>query len=379
MEKKKILIVEDEGIIAMGIKNKMANLGYTVTDMAFTGEEAVKKVEEQKPDLVLMDIKLAGKMDGIETAKKIREKFDIPVIYLTAFSDKETVQRAKITEPYGYIPKPVNEIDLKCNIEIALYRHHIKPELQRKKEMEAIGQFSLGIVHDFNNLLQGIVGYVDVAVDKCKNAGCESECLLLLEKALQRLNKTGDLIKLYEQIFNIQKYSLLNKEILTVPDIVTRIQSALERVREEKSLGNIPYNLEVSDRCIFTLRGDAGQLEDVFFHIICNAVEAMAGEETILPISISFHQMAVELENEWLLKPGSYIKISIQDKGKGIPGEDLNKIFIPYFSTKDEFTRKGMGLGMTICYSIIKQHEGHIAVQSELGKGTAVDLFLPIL
>lgn len=376
MENKKILVVEDEGVLAMGVKKKMTSLGYTVTGMAFSGEEAIKMAGEQKPDLVLMDIKLSGKMDGVEAAQNIRQKFNIPVVYLTAYSDIETIRRAKITEPYGYILKPVEERELKCNIEIALYRHQIEAELLRKKEMEAIGKFSIGIVHDFNNLLQGIVGYVDVAATKCNNAGCESECLPLLEKTLQHLQKAADLIKQYQDIFNIYKCDLLNKVPMTVPDIIDRINSAVNKVQYEKNL-KIAYQIEETNKNLFPLSGDAARLEEVFVHMIRNAVEAMAGKEENTPITISVANVSVEPENEWLLKPGSYLKVSTQDQGKGIPEENINKLFIPYFSTKDEFTRKGMGLGMTICYSIIKQHEGHIDIKSEEGKGTTVDIFLP--
>lgn len=128
MEKARIMIVEDEGVLAKGIERKMETLGYTAVGIAFSGEEAIPMVEQIHPDLVLMDIKLAGQMDGIETAQQILEKFNIPVIYLTAFSDKETIQRAKITAPFGYILKPVNERELHCNIEMALYRHRIEQE-----------------------------------------------------------------------------------------------------------------------------------------------------------------------------------------------------------------------------------------------------------
>ena len=106
-----ILVVEDERIVADDIKMSLQRLGYDVSGMTSSGEEAVKKAEEINPDLVLMDIVLEGKMDGVESASIIRYRFDIPVVYLTAYSDKKTLERAKVTEPFGYILKPFKDRD----------------------------------------------------------------------------------------------------------------------------------------------------------------------------------------------------------------------------------------------------------------------------
>lgn len=119
----RILIVEDEHIVAMGIKRMLKNLGYTVTGVASTGDDAISKAESTFPDLVLMDIMLKGDMDGVEAAKEIKKLFGIPVVYLTAYSDSNILERAKKTGPFGYIVKPFDEKDLHSNIEIALHRH----------------------------------------------------------------------------------------------------------------------------------------------------------------------------------------------------------------------------------------------------------------
>ncbi len=123
MAEGRILIVEDEHIVAMGIKRMLKNLGYTVTGVASSGEDAIVKAESTFPDVVLMDIMLKGDMDGVEAAKKIKEKFEIPVVYLTAYSDNKILERAKTTEPLGYIIKPFDEKDLYSNIEVALHRY----------------------------------------------------------------------------------------------------------------------------------------------------------------------------------------------------------------------------------------------------------------
>ncbi|MBT7892034.1 MAG: response regulator, partial [Deltaproteobacteria bacterium] len=121
MEKAKILIVEDEAIIAMEIESQLQGLGYEVISIVDTGEKAIKKAGEDNPDLILMDIRIKGEMDGIQTAAIIREQFDIPVVFSTAYLDEERIELAKLTMPFGYVLKPVQERDLKVTIEMALY------------------------------------------------------------------------------------------------------------------------------------------------------------------------------------------------------------------------------------------------------------------
>ena len=126
---KNILIVEDEIIIAKSLEYSINDMGYIVIGLASSGEGAISSIRNNRPDLVLMDIILEGDMDGIETAKIIREKFNIPVVYLTSHKDEKTLERARVTEPFGYIIKPVHENELlRITIEIALYKHKMESE-----------------------------------------------------------------------------------------------------------------------------------------------------------------------------------------------------------------------------------------------------------
>jgi CheY-like chemotaxis protein len=125
MAKAQILVVEDDNITVMELQDRLQKLGYAVSGVASYGEEAIEKAGKTRPDLVLMDIRLKGNMNGIEAAKDIRTRFDIPVIYLTALADEDTLQRAKATEPYGYISKPFDERGLQAAVEIALHRHKV--------------------------------------------------------------------------------------------------------------------------------------------------------------------------------------------------------------------------------------------------------------
>lgn len=128
----KILIAEDEAIIASDIEKSLKKLNYQVVGIENSGENVIDAAKEKKPDLILMDIMLNGKINGIQAAQKIKEDLDIPIIYLTAFADEETIQRAKVTEPFGYILKPFDEINLNTSIQIAIHKH-----LANKKLMES--------------------------------------------------------------------------------------------------------------------------------------------------------------------------------------------------------------------------------------------------
>ena len=136
MEKARILIVEDETIIAMEIASQLQSLGYEVISIVDTGEKAIQKAEEDKPDLILMDIRIKGEMDGIETAEIIRSQFGIPVVFSTAYANEERLDRAKLTQPFGYLLKPIQERDLKVTLEMALYV--AKVETERRKAEEAL-------------------------------------------------------------------------------------------------------------------------------------------------------------------------------------------------------------------------------------------------
>jgi CheY-like chemotaxis protein len=132
--KAKILVVEDEKILAMGLKRKLKIMNYDVVGMASSGPEAIRKSGEESPDLVLMDIVLKGEMDGIEAAQQIINLYNIPIIYLTAYADEEILERAMITGPYGYLVKPYKEAELKANIKMALYKH--KTDNKRKESIK---------------------------------------------------------------------------------------------------------------------------------------------------------------------------------------------------------------------------------------------------
>lgn len=172
MNKARILVVEDEAIIAMELESSLQRLGYEVTSIVDTSDDATKKAELDKPDLILMDIRIKGEIDGIDTAEIIRNKLGIPVIFSTAYLDHERIERAKITMPFGYVLKPIQERDLRVTIEMALYV--AKVDSERRKAEETV-RYERNLAQQYFN----VAGVLLVALDLNGNVtlinpkGCE--------------------------------------------------------------------------------------------------------------------------------------------------------------------------------------------------------------
>lgn len=135
MAKTNVLVVEDESIVSKDIQHSLKKLGYNVVGAASTGERAFELAASEKPDIILMDIMLKGDTNGIETAQRVKEELQIPVIYLTAYADESTLEKAKVTEPYGYIIKPFKEVDLHTSIEMALYKFSKEKEVLKARDL----------------------------------------------------------------------------------------------------------------------------------------------------------------------------------------------------------------------------------------------------
>jgi PAS domain S-box-containing protein len=144
MKPKRILVVEDEAIVALDVKERLTDMGYEVCGTVERGDQALELAASSRPDLVLMDIRLKGEMDGIAAAEEIRQRWRIPVIYLTAFSEDQTLQRAKFTEPFGYIIKPFEDREIQSTIEMALYKHQAEQRLRESERRYATTLTSIG-------------------------------------------------------------------------------------------------------------------------------------------------------------------------------------------------------------------------------------------
>jgi two-component system cell cycle sensor histidine kinase/response regulator CckA len=487
---KTVMIVEDESIVAEDIRRSLEHLGYAVSAAVSSGEEAITAAGEKNPDLVLMDIVLRGDMDGIEAAEQLKTQFNIPVVYLTAYADDKKLQRAMITEPYGYILKPFEDRELHTVIEMALYKHKIERKLRENEQWLATTLKSIGdgviatdtegqitfmnpvaealtgwtqeeasgrplaeifyiineetrerCVNPFEKIMEtgGIVGLANNTVLVSRNGEerliadsgapiCSEDhdilgTVLVFRDITERRKMEEDIIRLktekMESIsvlaggiahdFNNILTSILGNITLakmqTVPEdtlfgMLSKAEKASRRARHltqqllmfardgisvkkpasvtELLQDAVEFALQGSkSECEFCLSDhlwsvdmDEGQISQVINNVIINADQAMP---TGGVISIHAENVAVRGEGALPLKDGNYVKISIEDQGIGIPQEHLQKIFNPYFTTKN----KGSGLGLAISHSIIKNHDGCIAVASEPGVGTTFSMWLP--
>ncbi len=160
-----ILVVEDEGIVAQEIKSRLEKSGYTICAVAHDGSTAIARAEAMRPDLVLMDIRLKGDMDGIEAAGQIGKRLGIPVVYLTAYTDPATLERAKIKDPFGYVVKPFETRNLMVAIEIALHRHRSESERIYREKLQAVLETAGAICHELNQPMMAISGHTELLME----------------------------------------------------------------------------------------------------------------------------------------------------------------------------------------------------------------------
>ena len=186
MNKAHLLVVEDEHIVALDIQDRLIDLGYTVVGLAPTGATAIKKALDLRPDLILMDIKLKGDMDGITASGIIRESLDVPIIYLTAFADETTLERAKRVGPFGYLLKPFEERELHTAIEMALYKHKMEQKLRQSEQwlattLRSIGDAVIatdqdGYIRFINPVAQSLTGWTQA--DAVGQQACAVFCII---------------------------------------------------------------------------------------------------------------------------------------------------------------------------------------------------------
>jgi signal transduction histidine kinase len=240
-------------------------------------------------------------------------------------------------------------------------RKKAEAELVKSQKMEAVGILAGGIAHDFNNLLTVITGYLYMIKKKVKN----DQSTFKMVNSVERASKQA--VALANKFITFSKGGWMATQKLHFKDILA---NTIDRHPE---LEPLPGNVSIPG-VLHPVYGDERQLAEVMFNFLKNADEAMTEPKQV---TIKGENITLDNKNSYSLEEGDYLKISISDNGRGIPADQLDKIFEPYFSTKDTYTQKGRGLGLAICYSVIKKHNGHIAVQSQVGKGTTVELYLP--
>ncbi len=245
-------------------------------------------------------------------------------------------------------------------------RKQMEEELLKAKKLESIGILTGGIAHDFNNLLTVIVGNIGLVQDDIKPG---EEAFEFLKEAENASFRAQELIR---QLITFSKGGAPFKETGSVGEMIKELTIPGHPDTDVK------YKYELSIQHDLRLAEfDKGQMKHAVRNLITNAVESIPHGGSIKVSAENFDMGPESPEKNLALPTGKYVKIIIRDQGVGIPEEHLTCIFDPYFSTKERGTQKGMGMGLATTYSIIRKHDGHITVESELGHGTAFTIYLP--
>jgi PAS domain S-box-containing protein len=277
----KILVVEDESIVAMDIKNRLMRLGYDVSSIAYAGEEAVEKATKICPDLVLMDIMLRGEMDGIEASRLIHERLDVPVVYLTAFSDEDTLQRAKITGPFGYIIKPFEDRELHVALEIAFYRHKMEKDLKESEEHLRAARDNLEI-----KVLERTAELTAANKDLMEEIAEREKVEKALNESESRLKKILDTVQAGVVIIDPKTHIIVD---------ANPVAASMIGLEKDQIIGTICHNFicpaEVG-RCPIT---DLGQDVDNSERLLINTEKkSLPIIKTAVPISLGDHDYLIE-------------------------------------------------------------------------------------
>ncbi len=347
-EKAKILVVEDEKIVALDIKSMLEGLGYRVSALVSSGEGAIQKADQIRPDLVLMDIHLKHVMSGVEAARQIRARFDIPVVYLTAYADDKTVQQAKMTEPFGYIIKPLDERELHTNIEIALYRHKMERRLKESERwlsttLKSIGDAVIatdaqGCIVFMNPVAERLTGWEqDQALGRDSGQVfriLDGETRQPLESPVTKVLREGTVVELENdallvtqdgsEVFIGDSAAPIRDETGTIDGVVLVFRDVTERRRAEEAVRRRNHELALLNQAgqVFSSTLD---LDEVLLAVLeevrcCFNVAAASAWLTDLETDELVCQQAVGPNSEavrgWRLTPGEGISGWVASSGE---------------------------------------------------------------
>ena len=375
MKRLKITIVDRKLSEANSLACQLKKMGYQVAAIVNSGEAAIETVATEKPDLILMDIALAGKIDGIQAAAEIWNRYNIPVLYLTEDSDRATLERAKLTYAFGYVLKPLKKQELQANIEIALakYRHSkkMREELHRsekgRKQAEAASElksrFVAMVSHEIRNPLATIlISSQLLAEQRCQwQPKQEDRCIDRIQLAAKAIDR------LLENVLTLGKVDLGRELFQPAPlDVVQFCWKLLEEL--QLSERDSDRRIVLVDRGGFLEKEERPLLDEkllrqILLNLLSNALKySPEGEPVYLTVA----------------REANLAIFEVRDKGIGIPRDDLDKLFQAFYRSSNAGKIPGTGLGLAIVKQLVELHGGTIKVVSQVGAGTTFTVTLPV-
>lgn len=361
MAKARILVVEDERIVAKDIAKRLSDLGYSVVATVSSGEAAIETATAKQPDLVLMDIQLKGNVDGIEAAEKIRANFNIPVIYLTAYADENTLQRAKVTEPFGYIVKPFDERDLHAAIEIALRRRlaesAVRVALEKERELGEIkSRFWSMVAHEFRRPMTDISASAQL-LEQYNHQLPEQrrrEYLYVIQEAVKSMDRL---------LNDVLAVGRAERGSLRFEPAALDLEQFCHHLLEE-----MQFTAGENHPIIFTLHGQCDDVcldKQLLRHILSN----------LLSNAIKYSPKGGTVYLDLTCAEGRAV-FQVRDTGIGIPPGERQHLFESFYRANNVGDIPGTGLGLTMVKTCLELHGGQIAVDSEVGVGTTFTVTL---
>jgi signal transduction histidine kinase len=368
MLKSKILIVEDESIIALDVKTSLLDAGYDVVAIAVSGEDAIALVTEHEPDLILMDIRLRGKIDGIEAAAAIVKSSRSPIIFLTAHADKDTLDRAKLTGPFGYLIKPFEDHNLITTIEIALARAQaeaaVRESLRQQQQFNEVRSRFLAVIsHEFRNPLNSIL-FSSELLERYGNTVEPDRRDLYFRRihgAVHRMNQ------LLDDVLIMGEADAGKLDYKPAPmDLKQFCQELLSEIQpEEAPICPVEFIYHVLGMSSSEMNPslDRKLLNHILGNLLSNAVKySTPGMPVRFQVLVS--------EEEILFK--------IQDQGIGIPEADRSSLFSDFHRASNVKAIPGTGLGLSIVKQCVEIHGGTVELDSIENQGSTFRVRLPI-
>jgi signal transduction histidine kinase len=365
-----ILLVEDENIVALDMRMRLESMGYRVVDVVDSSAAAVERAAALEPDLVLMDIKLKGDQDGIDAAGLLRERTEVPVIFVTAFTDEHTLERAKRASPYGYIVKPFHERELRIAIELALYKHQYELSIRRARDIaeeanRVKGEFLANMSHELKTPLNSVIGFTELALAAAREAEQREHLAMALSSA-------KSLLTLIESILDFARMEAGKLSAVAVP---FSLDEVIGECADSLAMGAFAKGLDVSigrDPAVpDSLIGDSSLLKHILLNLLDNAVKFT--DRGLIRLGLSL------VDQPAYPGSGPTVEFEVSDTGIGMPADKVGLAFARFTQLDPSKTRRagGTGLGLAIVTKSTELMGGSLSVESEEGKGSKFRLRLP--